>query len=87
MKTPPESFLIFREELKKAELEKKRLKEEYEQKIAQMNQELLRLQEQISAQQDMMKTTIQYASKIEEEMKNLNHKMEDDKNKGRKTFH
>ncbi|MGY6560422.1 MAG: hypothetical protein ACXIT9_14185 [Nitritalea sp.] len=70
MKTPPESFLIFKEELKKARLEKERLRKEYEGKLADMNKELDRLKEQISAQQELMKTTLEYAIKLEE---NLDH--------------
>lgn len=65
MKTPPESFLLFREELRKAQLEKQRLKREYEQRLTQVNQELSRLKEQIMSQQDMMRTTLEYASSLE----------------------
>tara|TARA_R100000501_G_C2611662_1_gene106141 strand:- start:44 stop:178 length:135 start_codon:yes stop_codon:yes gene_type:complete len=43
MKTPPESFLLFKEELRKAQLEKERLKKDYENKLAEVNQELARL--------------------------------------------
>ena len=65
MKTPPESFLLFKEELVKAQLEKERLKLYYEQQLAEVNQELLRLKEQIQSQQDMMRTTLEYASNLE----------------------
>ncbi len=65
MKTPPESFLLFKEELRKAQLEKERLKKEYEQKLAGVNKELERLKEQIQAQQDMLRTTLEYASNLE----------------------
>lgn len=70
MKTPPESFLIFKEELKKAKLEKERLQREYEEKLKEMNKELARLKEQIAVQQDLMKTTLEYAIRLEE---NLDH--------------
>jgi cob(I)alamin adenosyltransferase len=70
MKTPPESFLIFKEELKKAQLEKERLQREYDAKLAEMNKELYRLKEQISVQQELMKTTLDYAIRLEE---NLDH--------------
>lgn len=33
MRTPPESYLIFKAELKKAKLEKELLKQEYEDKL------------------------------------------------------
>jgi len=65
MKTPPESFLLFKEELRKAQLEKERLKKDYENKLAEVNQELARLKEQIRSQQDMMRTTLEYASNLE----------------------
>jgi hypothetical protein len=65
MKTPPESFLLFKEELMKAQLEKERLRLYYEQKLAEVNTELSRLKEQILSQQEMMRTTIEYASNLE----------------------
>jgi hypothetical protein len=65
MKTPPESFLLFKEELKKTQLEKERLQQYYDQKLAEVNRELFRLKEQIQSQQEMMKTTLQYASNLE----------------------
>jgi hypothetical protein len=65
MKTPPESFLLFREELRKAQLEKERLQKDYEQKLVGLNKELSRLKEQIQAQQDMLRTTIDYATNLE----------------------
>ncbi|MDA0314618.1 MAG: hypothetical protein O2829_02225 [Bacteroidetes bacterium] len=65
MKTPPESFLLFKEELIKAQLEKERLQLYYEQQLIEVNQELYRLKEQIQSQQDMMRTTLEYASHLE----------------------
>jgi hypothetical protein len=65
MKTPPESFLLFKEELRKAQLEKERLQKEYETKLSEVNQELSRLKEQIRSQQEMMRTTLEYASNLE----------------------
>lgn len=65
MKTPPESFLLFKEELRKAQLEKERLKDKYEAKLNEVNTELCRLKEQIDSQQHMLKTTLDYATKLE----------------------
>ncbi len=65
MKTPPESFLLFKEELKKAQLEKERLTLYYEQQLMEVNQELYRLKEQIQSRQEMMRTTLTYASNLE----------------------
>lgn len=68
MKNPPESFLLFKEELRKAQLEKERLKQHYEEKLADVNRELCRLKEQIQSQQDMMRTTLEYASNLEQRL-------------------
>ncbi len=65
MKTPPESFLLFKEELRKAQLEKERLTKFYEEKLNDVNKELTRLKEQIQSQQDMMRTTLEYANNLE----------------------
>lgn len=87
MKTPPESYLIFKEELKKAELEKERLKAEYETKLQEMNTELSYLKEQISSQQDMMKTTLTYASRLEHEINGLHKQIKEDKKQRKGSFH
>jgi septal ring factor EnvC (AmiA/AmiB activator) len=71
MKTPPESFLLFKEELRKAQLEKDRLKLEYDQNISQVNKELARLKEQIQSQHEMLRTTIDYASNLEEKLSQI----------------
>lgn len=68
MKALPDSYLLFREKLKKAKLEKEKLKLEYEAKLEEVNGELSRLKEQITAQQDMMKTTLEYASNLEKRL-------------------
>ena len=87
MRTPPEAYLIFREELKKAELEKLRLQTEYQGKIENLNQELAYLKEQISSQQSMMKTTIDYATRLEEEMGELQQQIHHDKKKANNSHH
>lgn len=71
MKTPPESFLLFKEELRKAQLEKDRLKLEYDQNISLVNKELARLKEQIQSQHDMLRTTLEYASDLEEKLSQI----------------
>lgn len=87
MRTPPESYLIFKAELKKAKLEKEQLKREYENKLMKINQELSRLKEQISVQQDLMKTTINYAVKLEDDLENFKQFVEEEKNKRKSSFH
>lgn len=87
MKTPPEAYLIFREELKKAEIEKLRLKSTYTAKIQDMNQELAYLKEQIDAQQSMMQTTVAYATRLEEELNQLRQQIHSDKQKANNSHH
>ncbi|MDN3686807.1 hypothetical protein [Cyclobacterium jeungdonense] len=87
MRTPPESFLIFKAELKKAQLEKERLRKTYEEKLAEMNRELSRLKEQIGAQQELMKTTINYAIKLEEDLGNFKAEVENEKKHRKNSFH
>ena len=87
MKTPPEAYLIFKEELKKAEIAKQLLKLEYEDKIKNMNQEFAYLKEQISSQQQMMKTTIDYATRLEEELNSLREQIQEDKKKLKRSHH
>lgn len=87
MRTPPESFLIFKAELKKAQIEKERLRRAYEEKLLEMNLELSRLKEQIEAQQELMKTTINYAIKLEEDLDNFKEQVENEKKQRKNSFH
>ncbi len=79
--------MIFREELKKAEIEKLRLQSEYQAKVQNMNQELAYLKEQISSQQSMMRTTIDYATRLEEEMEALEQQIHRDQKKANHSHH
>jgi hypothetical protein len=87
MRTPPESFLIFKEELEKARLDKERLKKEYEAKVADMNKELFRLKEQIQSQQELIKTTLDYAIRLEENLGTFQDEVSSGKNSKNRTFH
>ncbi|MFP4090287.1 MAG: hypothetical protein ACLFUB_02170 [Cyclobacteriaceae bacterium] len=87
MRTPPEAYLIFKEELKKAEIEKEKLKSQYESRLEDMRKELSFLKEQISSQQDMMKTTVEYATKLEDELISLKNQIKEDKRAGNKSYH
>ena len=87
MRTPPESYLIFKSELEKAKLEKEQLRLEYEVKLASINKELSRLKEQISAQQELMKTTINYAIKLEGDLGSFKQEVESQKKKRKSSFH
>lgn len=87
MKTPPESFLLFKEELRKAQLEKERLKKDYENKLADVNQELARLKEQIRSQQDMMRTTLEYASNLEVRLEQFKDEVNRSENQRKKSIY
>ncbi|SHN28700.1 hypothetical protein SAMN04488057_11698 [Cyclobacterium lianum] len=87
MRTPPESYLIFKAELKKAQLEKERLRKVYEEKLLEMNLELARLKEQIEAQQELMKTTINYAIKLEGDLEDFKEEVENEKKQRKNSFH
>lgn len=87
MRTPPESFLIFKEELEKARLEKERLKKEYEAKLGEMNKELSRLKEQIHSQQDLIKTTLEYAIRLEDNLGIFKEEVSNGKNMKNRSFH
>lgn len=87
MKTPPESFLLFKEELRKAQLEKERLRLYYEQQLTEVNQELYRLKEQIQSQQDMMRTTIEYASNLEIRLTEVKEEVAETSSKIKKTIY
>jgi hypothetical protein len=87
MKTPPESFLLFKEELRKAQLEKERLRLYYEQQLTEVNQELYRLKEQIQSQQDMMRTTLEYASNLEIRLTEVKEEVAQTTSKNRNTVY
>jgi LPS O-antigen subunit length determinant protein (WzzB/FepE family) len=87
MRTPPESFLIFKEELEKARIEKERLKREYEIKLADMNKELARLKEQIQSQQDLIKTTLDYAIRLEENLGSFKAEVTNGQHLKNRSFH
>jgi hypothetical protein len=87
MKTPPESFLIFKEELEKARLEKERLEQEYKSKLSEMNMELVRLKEQIQSQQELIKTTLEYAIRLEENLGSFKDEVTNNKSLKNRTFH
>lgn len=87
MRTPPEAYLIFKAELKNAQLEKEKLRKAYEDKLGELNRELARLKEQIASQQELMKTTIDYAIRIEEDMDHFKQEVEHNKTQRKNTFH
>tara|TARA_Y100000590_G_C15473024_1_gene920945 strand:+ start:372 stop:635 length:264 start_codon:yes stop_codon:yes gene_type:complete len=87
MGRPPEAFMIFREELRKAQLEKDRLKEEYEQKVEHFSKEMSILREQLSAQENMMKSAFEYVTKLEDELENFKKKVDGDNEKNSFGYH
>lgn len=87
MPPAPEAYLIFKEELQKERIEKARLAKAYEEKIAELKKEMGYLSEQIGAQQEMIKTTISYATRLEEKLTDLNEHVEKSKKNAKGSFH
>lgn len=87
MTTPPQSFMIFQEELRKAKLEKERLKQEYEARIAALSEDMELLKEQLSAQQQMMKTVTDYATGLEQKLQDFKVKLDRDHHRNSNGFH
>jgi hypothetical protein len=87
MKIPPESFLIFKEELRKAKLEKELLQKEYDEKLTEMKKELSRLKEQINSQQELMRSAMEYAIKLEENLGHFKNEVKANEKKSNGTFH
>ncbi|WP_421871344.1 hypothetical protein [Marinoscillum sp.] len=87
MSRPPEAFMIFKEELKKAQLEKERLKEEYESKIKQFSSDMGLLKEKMAAQEEMMKTALEYAMKLENQLKEFKARVENDDERNSNGYH
>jgi len=87
MKIPPESFLIFKEELRKAKLEKELLQKEYDEKLTEMKKELSRLKEQINSQQELMRSAMEYAIKLEENLGQFKNEVKANEKKSNGTFH
>ena len=69
MRTPPEAFLIFREELKKIQKQKSELQEQYEHEVNDLTEEIGFLKEQISSQRTMMQLAVDHAKRLETELK------------------
>lgn len=87
MSRPPEAFLIFRAELKRLELEKEKLRQQYEQRIFNLNEELQFLKEQIGSQEDMLRSAFEYASRIERDMKTFKNDVLNDKVRLKESHH
>jgi len=87
MKRLPQAYMIFREELHRVKLEKKKLKEEYEQYIQQMNQEISFLKEQIDSQHQMLSNSIDYANRLENQLEYFQGKLLKDEQRLREGIH
>ncbi|MFA0964628.1 hypothetical protein AB9P05_22670 [Roseivirga sp. BDSF3-8] len=71
MRTPPEAFLIFREELKKIQKQKSQLQEQYQHEVDELTDEISFLKEQISSQRTMMQMAVDHAKRLESELKTI----------------
>lgn len=87
MGNPPQSLMIFREELLKAKLEKERLKKEYEAKISELNEDMSILKEKITSQEEMIKMALDYAIKLEGRLNDFKERLADDEERNSSGFH
>lgn len=87
MSQTPQAFMIYKEELKKAEVEKKKLQAEYEERIAKLKKELSVLKERIGAQEDMMRRVVDYASDLEREIDQIQTRVDSDVLRNSNGFH
>jgi len=77
----PQSFMIYKEELRKEKLAKEILEKEYKSKLTGLQNELEYLREKITAQESMMKAVTVYATKIESQLNSLKGEIHEDKSK------
>jgi hypothetical protein len=87
MSGTPQSFMIFKEELRKAEVEKKRLEALYESKLKSLSLQVSILKEKMGAQEEMMKSALDYAIKLEKELENVKEHVNNDLIKNSSGYH
>jgi SMC interacting uncharacterized protein involved in chromosome segregation len=76
----PQSYFFYKEQLHKAQEEKKELKKAYEEKVGGLMKEIDYLKEQIDAQHIMIKNTVEYALKLESEIQKFKGKIKKNQN-------
>lgn len=84
---PPQAFMIYQEELKKANLEKKRLEKEYEEKILELNRHLSLLKEKMASQEEMMKSALRYAASLEDKLGEFKEVVEKNQERNSSGYH
>ncbi|MEQ8548248.1 MAG: hypothetical protein RIC03_10075 [Cyclobacteriaceae bacterium] len=87
MSGTPQAFMIFKEELRKAEVERKRLELHYGSKISNLSQQISVLKEKMVAQEQMMKSALDYAIKLEEELDSVKQNINNDLIKNSSGYH
>lgn len=87
MGNPPESLMIFREELQKAKLEKERLRKEYQAKVSELTEDMSILKEKIASQEEMIRMAIHHAVKLEEKLDKFKKRIEQDEERNSSGFH
>lgn len=76
----PEAYFIYREQLLKAKEDKLRLKRAYEAELSQLKDEIVFLKEQIDAQHGMIKNSVEYALKLENQIERFKSKLNSESN-------
>lgn len=87
MSHPPQSFMIYKEELRKAKLERERLKKDYEDRIKHLTDDLSNLKERLSSQEEMMKTALNYAMELEERLDGFKNQLDKDNERNGSGYH
>lgn len=87
MAYPPESLMIFREELLKAKLEKERLKKEYNLIIDDLTENMDCLKAKLSIQEEMMRSTRKYSMELEQKLKDFKERLEIDEERNSSGYH
>ena len=77
----PESYYFYKDQLRRAKEEKAKLQKEYESKINGLNDEISFLKEQIQAQHTMIEQSIDYVTKLENQIKTFDLELSSDKTK------
>ncbi|MEQ9303039.1 MAG: hypothetical protein RJQ14_03920 [Marinoscillum sp.] len=87
MRNPPESVMIFREELRKAKLEKARMKRLYESEISKLSVEMLALKKRLCDQEEQVKACVDHSSLLEQRLLEFKSMMEEDELRNGSGYH
>ncbi len=79
--------MIYQEEMRKARVEKQRLRKEYEERIHKLTSEMAILKEKLSSQEQMVRSAFGYAIELEKQLEEFRSKIQEDNERNRYGFH